>query len=152
MENNINIDPADFLQRFSTKVLWHFTGYKKSDDEAFRRLIAIAKEANLRISDKPIIIRMPSGKERRGCPISCMCDIPFKDLKIHITRYGKFGIAFYKEAAIMHGLFNPVLYAHRDHVLIKKAEELIEELETQAASNQSLKSILKQYLLKKKQK
>jgi hypothetical protein len=33
---NPKIDLADVLQRFSSKVLWHFTGYNKSWDDAFR--------------------------------------------------------------------------------------------------------------------
>jgi len=39
----------DFLQRFATKVLWHFTGYKKSEEKAFLILKQMLKEKILKV-------------------------------------------------------------------------------------------------------
>lgn len=51
-----------------------------------------------------------------------MCDIPFKDLRIHTIRYGQYGIAFNKIHAIEKGQFNPVLYIHKNQFLFKYIE------------------------------
>lgn len=72
---------------------------------------------------------MPSGEKRVGYPVACACDIPFADLRIHIKRYGKCGIAFKREAAINHGGFNPVLYLHKQSPAFKKQESYVRELE-----------------------
>jgi len=133
------IDLADFLQRFSTKVLWHFTGYNKPENKAFAILLSILTTQTLKVSEEPSIIKMPSQKDRWGYGCSCMCDIPFRDLKIHIVRYGNFGIAFHKRHGIILGHFNPVLYVHKDHPLFKHAESLIDEVETHGLTPVALK-------------
>ncbi|MFX0211951.1 MAG: abortive infection system antitoxin AbiGi family protein, partial [Candidatus Hodarchaeota archaeon] len=114
----------DFLQRFATKVLWHFTGYNKNDEKAFLVLKKILEDRELKLGEYcPEVIMPISGEKRWGHPCSCMCDIPFKDLRIHTRRYGKYGIAFDKNKAITKGHFNPVLYIHKDHILFKHVEE-----------------------------
>lgn len=123
------IGAEDYLQRFSTKVLWHFTGYSKSDDEAFKILVSIVQQRQLNTSKNNIPVRLSSNKAGRGDKISCMCDIPFKDLRIHTSRYGKFGIAFKKENAIKNGLFNPVWYFHYNHPLFEYSTNLIESID-----------------------
>lgn len=87
---------------------------------------------------------MPSGKLRDGLAVACMCDIPFRDLGIHVIRYGDFGIACYKERAI-DNYFNPVLYVHQDHYLLRWAEELIEKAESLSGSNPELTKTLDSY-------
>ncbi|MBA7656604.1 hypothetical protein ES703_64530 [subsurface metagenome] len=120
----------DFLQRFSTKVLWHFTGYKKTEEESFSILKKIIEEKKLRVGEYRPEVIMPSGERRWGHHCSCMCDIPFKDLRIHTERYRKYGIAFDKNKAIIAGQFNPVLYIHRDHVFFKYADaELLKDID-----------------------
>lgn len=123
----------DYLQRFSTKVLWHFTGYRwyvdgdgEKEKNAFDVLKAITREGQLNISEEAFTIIMPSGTEREGYRGSCLCDIPFKDLRIHTSRYGEFGIAFAKNEAIAQGCFNPVWYVHHKHPLFDMAESLLE--------------------------
>jgi hypothetical protein len=114
----------DLLQRFATKVLWHFTGYNKNDEKAFSVLKKILEERKFKVGDfRPEVIMPKSGERRWGFPCSCMCDIPFKDLRIHTIRYQKYGIAFDKNKAITEGHFNPVLYIHKDHILFKHVEE-----------------------------
>jgi len=140
------IDLADFLQRFSTKVLWHFTGYNKSEDDAFKILLAILQSKKLKISERQPLITMPSQKQRIGYKCSCMCDIPFRDLRIHIIRYGPFGIALYKSSAITSGYFNPVLYMQNNHPLFDRAENLIEELEKISSPHQELDKTLTEFL------
>lgn len=116
----------DFLQRFATKVLWHFTGYKKSEEKAFLILKQILKEKILKVGEYPPIVIMPlSGERRWGHPCSCLCDIPFKDLRIHTERYGNYGIAFNKNGAVTKGHFNPVLYIHKDHVFFQHADAVL---------------------------
>ncbi len=138
---------ADYLQRFSTKVLWHFTGYNKTEEEAYERLVSITKNKQLKVSEKPAIIKMSSGEERWGYEHSCMCDIPFKDLKIHIARYGCFGVAFKKESAVLKGFFNPVLYMHKDHHLFKHAETLLKQLDKLSSPHERLEETLQEFLI-----
>lgn len=116
----------DFLQRFSTKVLWHFTGYNKSEEKAFSILKTILKEKILKEGKYyPMVIMPVSGEKRWGHRCSCMCDIPFKDLRIHTERYGKYGLAFDKNKAIINGHFNPVLYIHKDHIFFKHTDAVL---------------------------
>lgn len=122
-------DAADFLQRFATKVLWHFTGYNKPPEKSLEILKTIISNQTLQVSLDYQRIFMPSGQERIGWAASCMCDIPFKDLRIHTLRYGECGIAFKKEQAIKSGHFNPVLYIQHDHHLFKYAENLLKKID-----------------------
>jgi hypothetical protein len=111
-------DLASYWQRFSTKVLWHFTGSnKKSEDESIEILKKIINTRCLKIGEGPMF-NSPFGA-RYGYKCSCMCDIPFRDLSIHTIRYGEAGIAFSKTKAIISGNFNPVLYIHKDNILFK---------------------------------
>lgn len=115
-------DWADYLQRFSTNVLWHFTGYNKGEEESLAIIKKIIEEKKLRIGKSPVEILMKSGERRWGHCCSCMGDIPFKDLRIHTSRYGKYGVAFDKIKAIKDGKFNPVLYMHKDHIFFEYTE------------------------------
>ena len=114
---------SDFLQKFSTNVLWHFTGYNKGEDESLATLKKIIEEKRLRIGKYRAEVLMGSGEKRWGHPCSCMCDIPFKDLRIHTSRYGNYGVAFDKIKAIKDGKFNPVLYIHKDHIFFEYTEK-----------------------------
>jgi len=144
---NDSIDLADYLQRFSTKVLWHFTGYNKNDEKSFSILKDILKEKKLSIGIMPSTVVMSDGKRRQGHPCSCMCDIPFKDLRIHTSRYGKYGIAFDKNNAIIKGQFNPVLYMHKDHIFLKYTEtELLPYIDFLTINNEAGRK-LSEYLL-----
>lgn len=124
------INWADIYQRFSTKTLWHFTGSNnKSNDKSYEILLSIIRSQTLKTSEGNHKIKMPSGNKRLGCRCSCMCDIPFKDLRVHMIRYGHFGIAFHKTSAILKGYFNPVLYMHNKHPWFLRAEKLLDKLD-----------------------
>lgn len=123
------LDLSLILQRFSSRVLWHFTGYNKSDDEAFAILNKILETNCLKVANQAETIRMANDLVRVGLPFSCMCDIPFRDLSIHTIRYGKFGIAFHKKAAIEDGKFNPVLYVHNNSPVFRYVSDLIPEID-----------------------
>ncbi|HAB52258.1 MAG TPA: hypothetical protein DCE80_08835 [Ignavibacteriales bacterium] len=140
-------DLADFLQRFTTKVLWHFTGYNKTALEAFGILKSIVSAQTLKISSDYQKIKMPSGAERLGYPASCVCDIPFKDLRIHTARYGNYGIAFKKDNAITRGHFNPVLYIQHDHHLFKHAEQLLDRFDNANTNTIENNKELREYLM-----
>jgi len=140
------IDYADFLQRFSTKALWHFTGYNKSDNESLDILVKIIKDKVLKISEHPGEIIMPDGKKRFSFSYSCVCDIPFKDLRIHTERYGKYGIAFEKNKAIISGHFNPILYIHKDNFLFKEAYRLLKDIDNFVTPHNELSEKLNKYL------
>lgn len=139
-------DYTDYLQRFSSKVLWHFTGYGKTELAALDILKKIISEQTLNITEHPDDIIMPSGEKRWTYGYSCMCDIPFKDLRIHILRYGHYGIAFNKIDAITAGRFNPVLYVHKEQHLFKLADKLLQDLDKLSAPNKELEQTLLKFL------
>lgn len=140
-------DWADFLQRFSTKVLWHFSGYNKSPNEAISIIKKIIEEQNLRIGNYHSELIMPSGTKRYGYPCVCMCDIPFKDLRIHTIRYGRHGLAFNKKKAIINGQFNPVLYIHKGHFLFDYVEKyLINYIDELTKLNSVLSKNINEYM------
>lgn len=140
-------DLADFLQRFATKVLWHFTGYNKTPDKAFEILKAIIGNQTLKVSLDYQRIKMPSGQERIGWPAACMCDIPFKDLRIHTCRYGQYGIAFKKNNAIIRGHFNPVFYIQHDFHLFKHSEALLNKFDNEHTNNAINNKELHEFLM-----
>lgn len=148
MKENKNKMHASIIKtkpKYISKILWHFTGYEKSEIKAFKTLNKILKDKILAISLKQEKVVMPSGDERIGHKCSCTCDIPLEDLAIHMIRYGEFGIGFKKENAITEGHFNPILYLHNDHFLKKKCEDLIKEIET-ADKSYKLKNKIQYFL------
>lgn len=144
--NKAVIDLANILQRFCTKTLWHFTGYNKSELNSYKILLSIINGQTLKISERQPIIKMSSKKDRWGYKCSCMCDIPFKDLRIHTIRYGTCGISFHKVAAIQKGHFNPVLYIHNKHFLFEHAEKVIESLENLSSPHEELDNAIGEFL------
>ena len=139
-------DYVDLLQRFVSKVLWHFTGYGKTQPATFEILKKIISEQTLRIAEPPEDIIMPSGEKRWTYGYSCMCDIPFKDLRIHMLRYGHYGVAFNKNDAIKAGKFNPVLYVHNDQHLFKLADKLLQDLDRLSSPHKELEQTLLKFL------
>jgi hypothetical protein len=136
MDQKTNL--ADLFQRFSSKVLWHFTGYNKLPDEAFKILNTILETNLLKVSKEVAPVIMNDGERRIGYPNACACDIPFRDLRIHVLRYGQFGIAFHKYAAINEGHFNPVFYVHRGNELYRRSHELLKNLDADATPDSAL--------------
>jgi hypothetical protein len=128
-------------------VLWHFTGYNKPWDEAFNIQNEILQSNTLQVGKGSETVVMNSGQKRYGYPVACMCDIPFRDLRIHMVRYGPFGIAFYKHAAINTGHFNPVFYVHYENPLFKRAEDLFKVIDPAMKEDSPFNKSLHEYLL-----
>jgi len=108
---------AQTKQRFASEVFWHFVGRKAKEDidQSYQILLGILRNG-LKVGPEPepFIYFDPDKKEketRYGYPVSCLTDIPLKDLAIHAERYGTVAIGFHKERAIEVG-FNPVLYVN----------------------------------------
>jgi hypothetical protein len=129
MENKKSDFLSEANQRFSSRVLWHFTGYNKEPDSAYEVLTKILSDHLLDIGKKDEESIMHDGEKRLGHSVSCLCDIPFKDLGIHMARYGCFGVAFHKQQAIQCGHFNPILYIDRHSHSFEWAKNLLNEIE-----------------------
>jgi hypothetical protein len=119
------------LQRFSSNALWHFTGYRKTDADSFKRLLSILRSGLDTYEPAP---EMKFFKRHQTAirKLSCLCDIPFRDLAIHTARYGSFGIAFEKKSAVRNG-FNPVFYVHKEHPMFHQVESALKQRSTDAA-------------------
>lgn len=103
-----------------SKILWHFTGGPKWDDqkkervekpaaEAFKALCSIVKDRELRLGEYTEIVRTEY-EEIASRPVCCLADIPIVHLGYHGNNYGNFAIGFHRSAAIRNG-FNPVFYS-----------------------------------------
>jgi len=108
---------AQMEQRFASEVFWHFVGRECKDnlDECYKRLIGIL-ENGLNVSKDPVEFKYKDKETGEivilwGYPVSCLADIPFKDLHIQAKRYGTIAIGFNKDSAIDNH-FNPVLYVN----------------------------------------
>lgn len=108
--------PAQLKQRFTSEVLWHFTGRNKPEDQAYDILLSILK-IGLKVGKKDTEFKYIDWKSKEikttwGRPTVCLADIPLKDLEIHMERYQKYAIGFHKDSVIMNH-FNPVLYVNQ---------------------------------------
>jgi len=109
----------------------------KSPELAYEALLSILKTRELRLGNYAETARVelpsrprfdPSGKATetqqnsiitvRSAPICCLADIPIPHLAYHSNRYGKFAIAFHRDAVVDQG-FNPVLYTLQDTGVIR---------------------------------
>ncbi len=126
---------AQKLQRFTSEVLWHFVGRGKTDDERYQTLLSILR-TGLKIGreSSTVVYYAPKtdGKnldkvELDAYPVSCLADIPLKDLPIHEQRYGQYAIGFHKTSAVNFG-FMPVLYAHQFSQGFRRFMTLLEEI------------------------
>ena len=123
---------AQLKQRFTSEVLWHFAGRRKTDEEQYYSLLSILKNG-LKVGEKNEEFKFIDPKNKKfvslwGYPVSCLADIPLKDLLIHAERYGKYAIGFHKESAIDHE-FMPVLYVNQFSGFFRRFIELRNEIE-----------------------
>ncbi|MGA9071013.1 MAG: abortive infection system antitoxin AbiGi family protein [Terracidiphilus sp.] len=110
----------DTIQRYVSNELSHFVGRGKTEEEQYDLLVnkilksgwlthgpfhdpSAPRGVSLDLS-KPI-----SKDEAIQYQVVCFCDIPESDLRIHIDKYSKFGIAFEKDFLIEAGAC-PVFY------------------------------------------
>ena len=113
---------AQAKQRFASEILWHFVGrgHKESPEESYKILLCILKDG-LKVGHENVEFKYQDQEMGElvtlwGYPVSCLADIPLKDLPIHAERYGTFAIGFHKEKAIENN-FNPVLYINKYSIL-----------------------------------
>ena len=92
--------------------LVHWTGRKRSEDEAFRILRSICDEQVLRL---PYCPRYAQEGFQPKTAMACFTDVPLRHSKEHCGKFGKFGIGFHKERMISYGA-NPVFYTTGSHL------------------------------------
>lgn len=116
-------------QQYVSNELTHFVGKELKPEEQYALLVKILTEGQLRSPGYPI--DGPPHKidvwfRYRDLPtidpnmmvnpkMVCFCDIPVRDLRIHMTKYGEFGLSFLKTFLIAEGA-NPVFYLSQDSV------------------------------------
>jgi len=109
-------DPFTISQGYISNELIHFVGRGKDCKSQYQVLLEILRLGCLSNSEenakKPsgIITELEingyakiSNNEMYVPQMVCFCDIPIKDLKIHISKYSKFGIAFSKAFIVKNG-------------------------------------------------
>ena len=112
------------MQRYYSKVFWHFTGSPDVnwDDVTMPREIR-GWTKSVRDSVSILEMILSSSKLKAGAPekiygrittegFCSVSDIPFKDLTYHSEYYGKVAVGFSAEKIYKH--FNPVLYIEPD--------------------------------------
>ncbi len=122
-------------QRYVSKYLTHFAGRKEANDDAkYNLLQRIIKSgwllsgamANTPTSDLPSRIQQVSydfphnlaGVDLNSAFIAdvvCFTDIPQSDLRLHMKKFGRFGLSFTKEQLLSKGA-NPVFYISKRSV------------------------------------
>jgi hypothetical protein len=123
---------SQLKQRFTSEVLWHFVGRNKTENERYQILLSILS-TGLKISKDNAEFKFLDLKTKQmvtlwGYPVSCLADIPLKDLHIHAERYGRYAIGFHKESVINNN-FNPVLYANQYSSVFHQFIELRNQIE-----------------------
>lgn len=119
-------------QRFASEVLWHFVSREKSDEDSYQILLSILK-TGLKVGPQKEQFKIYNQKTKKveildGYPVTCLADIPLKDLHIHAERYGSFAIGFHKASAILNG-FNPMLYVNQYSSVFQEFIKFIEEVD-----------------------
>jgi len=105
---------------YVSEELTHFVGRKlQTEAKQFQLLLTILRtgwlQASYSVEFGPGIVLMADGSkpltsnEAVRATTVCFCDIPFDDLKIHMAKYSRFGLAFAKRFMLSRGA-SPVFY------------------------------------------
>ncbi|MGP4079809.1 abortive infection system antitoxin AbiGi family protein [Pseudalkalibacillus sp. R45] len=113
------------MQRYYSRIYWHFTGSPKSDvkvlspDELLKKSEPKPEKESVEILLKILQSqRLKATSQEQVGPYKtdafcCTTDIPFKDLVEHAVYYGRAAIGFKAEA--IHDVFLPVCYVSSMH-------------------------------------
>lgn len=125
--------------------LFHFTGFDKSnnaykpDEDAFNTLQSILYSQYLRLSTNEVEIHLPQGAHARSINVkikmACLTETPIRFLSQHMKKYGKFGLGFSVEWALINGGLN-VIYV--DNNKPNSFAQTISELEWYFIENGAL--------------
>lgn len=127
MINNFIRSRNTISQNYVSNLLYHFVASKiETEDVQYEILNKILKDRWLSFSPhdlsiSPRQVKIDSFMHRKLKDMinpNCVCfaDIPEKELKIHISKYSKFGIAFHKSFLIEKGV-NPVFYIEENSTI-----------------------------------
>lgn len=110
------------VQRYVSKELAHFVGREKAPDDQYSLLVRILRSGwlthpphmpnisgNLSINNAAKL----STNEMYSPEVVCFCDIPIEDLRIHMSKYSRFGLCLLKDFVARQGGV-PVLYLPRN--------------------------------------
>jgi hypothetical protein len=112
-------------QRYISKELTHFVGRGLSEEAQYLVLVDIITSGWLThpphmLDVTPHINIETKGKisknEMYNPTVVCFCDIPVKDIHIHVSKYSRFGLSFLKEFLIPKGA-NPVFYIAKNSIV-----------------------------------
>jgi len=91
------------MQRYVSPHLTHFVGRGKEPEKQYALLVAILRSGwlthpphnpaisgNLTVNSAALLSR----NEMYAPEVVCFCDIPLRDVGIHVRKYGRFGLAF----------------------------------------------------------
>lgn len=101
-----NNQSPDLSQNLSSNTLFHFT-------KSFDKLASILKDG-FKLSFVAEVLPRRSLKEKSLyyiAPMVCFCDIPLGGVKVHLQRYGSYGLGIHKTFC-KHAKINPVFYIH----------------------------------------
>ena len=112
-------------QRYVSQELTHFIGasLQPNEDAQYQLMRDVLRSGLLRnpkfgdgfgYGISPVA---DSLGESLSAPVVCFCDIPLEHFQIHITKYGRFGLAFRKEFLVACGA-TPVFYVAKPAVTL----------------------------------
>jgi len=145
-------------QDYISNELTHFVGRNlNKEEDQYKLLVKIVKDGRL--------TSCPSHPTNYGLHINykvkfsenevctpdmvCFCDIPIKDISIHISKYSSFGLSFLKEFLLPNGA-NPVSYIAKDAKLIDRSSRG-NYFDKMVKCRKEFFDLLKEYIKKHKQ-
>ena len=121
-------------QRYVSKELTHFVGRNEECEEnQYKLLVKILKEGELKSRITPYTRAVWGGQKISDESLYihamvCFCDIPIKDLPIHMRKYSLFGLSFLKSFLVQKGA-NPVFYVAKNSMIFKRSRsDLFDEM------------------------